>query len=213
MTATGAHQTARATRLGVVPYIIKWTSEEAGRVSELVIRRHAGRLCLDYRDATPRDREEHGILWARMSHARGLGRPEYAHTHPGRQRRAMERLRCQVCGKDADRDRDGWLFLGWRTRNDPATWPENALTVQPPLCVPCARVAVRLCPASKIFVPLRVADPTPWGVFGTVYRSSPSGWDRYDDVPYIPFGDEQLHAVLASQLVMQLRDVRVVPLP
>ncbi len=84
-------------RPAVVPFITAWSAERSVR-PEVIALPGAG---LAYRDEVPYDRDSDGNLWTRMTLRRGCGRPEFGRVHPGRQRRAMRRLLCQVCGGPA----------------------------------------------------------------------------------------------------------------
>jgi hypothetical protein len=88
----------------LVPYVTAWSSERSARPH--VITRGGG---IGYADESPFDRDSDGVLWAREGVSPGRGKPEFGRVHLWRQRRAMRRLLCQVCGRDADRDADGVL--------------------------------------------------------------------------------------------------------
>jgi hypothetical protein len=201
-------------RPSLVPYIVRWDSEEACCEDDLTVEMHRGSPRLTYKN-TPRryDRDGAGVLWARMEGRPHVGEPQLAVMHPQRQFECMYALKCQVCRRPADRDRDGWLFVDWPKPDDPPTWPEGALTTQPPLCIQHAKVSRRLCPHAPQFVGLRVRLPRLWGVSGTAYRLTGHGWKCDPDLPHLKYGDPLLDCVLASQLVRQLRNVKTVPLP
>lgn len=91
---------------GTVPYIVQW-SEERDCSPELTVRQNGDGV--GYADETPGDRDAHGVLWRQVTGRRGQGRPLFGSVHPLRQRRAMRRLLCQVCGRPADRDERGVL--------------------------------------------------------------------------------------------------------
>ncbi|MFI9585573.1 hypothetical protein ACIHCQ_27855 [Streptomyces sp. NPDC052236] len=168
---------------------------------------------LAYRVPLPGDRDRGGVLWARAERTSRRGRPIYDAMNSERQRECMYDLLCQVCGEPASRNAYGWLFLDWLMPLDPPTWPEGSLTNMPPLCEKDARVAVEECPYSDRFVPLRVKLPRLWGVSGVHYRLTEDGWQADASIPWLKYGDESLNAVLASQLVRELRKVTVVDLP
>ncbi|WP_335934833.1 hypothetical protein [Streptomyces sp. PTD5-9] len=133
-----------------------------------------------------------------------------------RQRECMERLLCQVCGGPADRDRQGWLFLDWRRPDSPATWPERSITSMPPLCVEDARVSVRQCPFLRRradYAVLRVRKPQLYGVSGTLYRLTDTGWRTSEEDVLAPYGKPRLPGMLASRLHRELRGVTIVQLP
>ncbi|WP_435125208.1 hypothetical protein [Actinacidiphila sp. bgisy144] len=149
------------------------------------------------------DRDGHGVLWARMGEAVGVGRPDYRAMSSHRQRVAALCKLCQVCGKPADRSAKGWLFLmpgGGETED-----LEGTLTTKPPVCHPCAKVAVRHCPhlAAPLFVHSR--KPRVWGVFGGFVTPSPTRGLVNSADTYMPYGDREAAPwFLASQLVLEL---------
>ncbi|WP_345509426.1 hypothetical protein [Streptomyces yanii] len=125
----------------VVPYIASWSRRQAR--SPVVIGPRGG---IAYQDEGPYDRDADGYLWLRAPAKQGCGRPDFGRVHPLRQRRVMRRLLCQVCGGPADQDERGTLWLLEDHRMDWEGWPNGLLTTHPPVCVPCAREAVRSCP-------------------------------------------------------------------
>ncbi|MFI8850974.1 hypothetical protein ACIGW3_12430 [Streptomyces sp. NPDC053499] len=200
-------------RPSLVPYIVQWDGEEACSEDDLTVEMYQGRHRLAYKGAPRRaDRDSAGVLWARMEGRPHVGEPQLAIMHPQRQYECMYALKCQVCKRPADRNADGWLFLDWPKPGDPPTWPEGSLTTQPPLCMRHARAARGLCPHAPHFVGLRVGLPRLWGVSGTAYRLTEHGWMCDPDIPLLRYGDPLLDAVLASQLVRQLRKVKTIPL-
>lgn len=129
----------------VAPYVTSWSAEIDPPV-ELVEVPGRG---IGYADETVTDRDSRGVLWFRTTHAPGQGRPLFGRVHPLRQRRAMRRLLCQVCGGPADRTEDGVLWLGRDHRDDWPGWPNRIAETEPPICVPCVRLSLRLCPALR----------------------------------------------------------------
>jgi hypothetical protein len=187
----------------VIPYITAWSEERSASAGLVAI---PGRG-IAYVDETPYDRGADGILWTRTTVARGRsrGRPEFGRVHAGRQRRAMRRLLCQVCGGPADRTRDGVL---WLLKNDCADWPgwpEGMAATHPPVCLGCAAASVRLCPhLDGGFVAVRVKDSGQHGVYGGLYRPGAGGPQAVDDV-LVASDDPRARWVLATQLVRVLR--------
>jgi hypothetical protein len=192
-----------------VPYAATW-SEESAEVGTLSVRADGSGLW--YRDETPADRDQHGILWARVREAPRAGRPEYGALHPVRQRQAMRYLLCQVCGGPAGRTAHGWLFLVARpapgSGQVAADWAEGLLVTAPPVCRPCADLALRHCPhlTDPLFV--RSRAPRAWGVYGDLFTpggrlASPSvsasaGYD------HLPYGHPAARWFLAAQSVLEL---------
>jgi hypothetical protein len=155
----------RPALVDLVPYITKWSAEQTVKVP--IIHRGGG---IGYADERPGDRDKHGVLWARDTWLPGQGRPEFAKVHPGRQRRAMTRLLCQVCGGRADRTAAGMLWLIGEDPSDRQQWPAPLETSHPPVCAPCAVQAVRACPHLRCHhAALRVRTWRPVAVRGTLY--------------------------------------------
>ncbi|WP_049575975.1 hypothetical protein [Streptomyces sp. SBT349] len=163
---------------------------------------------LAYREETPRDRDRHGVLWARLIEAPGEGRPNYRALHSYRQRHVMFHRLCQVCGGPASRTAEGWLFL---VQPPPpaerlANWSEGALSTKPPVCEPCATLALRYCPHLKDPVFVRSRKPRVWGAFGGFFTPADGG-RRLVPAPddgYLPYGHPSANWFLASQLVIEL---------
>lgn len=186
----------------VVPYIGSWTGEEI-RPTTIICRPGGG---IGYADETILDRDEWGVLWARMAGRIGVGKPLFTELHPVRQRRAMLRLLCQVCAMPADRSEDGNLWLvpekevgRWEG------WPEGMSTIHPPLCGKCAKISVRMCPALRPrWVAMR-AHSRACGVTGAVFAPGgrfPRLVQNNDEV--IQFGDPAIRWVQAALLARTL---------
>ncbi len=154
-------------RPDVVPYITAWSGEQ--RLTPLVIATVRG---IAYPDEVPHDRDRAGVLWVRRALLPGRGRPRYSRVHPQRQRRAMHRLLCQICGGPADRTGDGVLWLLEDHRTDWPTWPEGLVTVHPPICLPCAPKAAAFCPHLRRtgVVAVRVRNSVLDGVHGQTFH-------------------------------------------
>ncbi|GAA1969423.1 hypothetical protein [Kitasatospora viridis] len=162
-------------------------------------------------DELPHDRDSHGILWSRMTLHPGRGRPEYGRVHPGRQRRAMQRLLCQVCGKPADQNEAGTLWLLKNDHTDWPAWPEDMAATHPPICTPCADLAPRLCPhLREDHVLIRVRDCSALAIYGALYRPAPLGPEPVNDVTVTP-DDPRARWILAAQLVRALRGCTTEP--
>ncbi len=196
----------------VTPFVVVYDDERGGPEGDLTIQL-APRPRLAYKIPQPDDRDRGGVLWARVERTSRKGKPIYSLMNSERQRECMHDLLCQVCSEPASRNEDGWLFLDWRKPQDPPTWPEGSLTNMPPLCEPCAQVAAEQCPHAGRFVPLRVKLPRLWGVSGVAYQWTGSAWRKDDTIPWMKYGSDGLNAVLASQLIRELRKVTVVDLP
>lgn len=185
----------------VVPYITAWSSEDYPPF--LVVARNGG---IGYADEHPSDRDPRGILWDRVSHSPGVGRPEFGRVHFGRHHHAMRQLLCQNCGRPADTNEHGtlWLLLGDARKEGP--WPTDLVTPHPPVCLHCAELSVRACPHLRgNYVALRVRTHVLAGAEGVVYRP-----DRPLPVPErvaaLSFDDPRIRWMRATQLVMRLDD-------
>jgi hypothetical protein len=132
--------------------------------------------------------------------------------HPLRQRRAMRRLLCGVCGRPADQTADGILWLLMDHRDDWPGWPDNMSVTEPPTCEPCVRTASRLCPALRVgAVTIRVRRAPIAGVGGVLYRSS--GRVPVPTVEeIIPYSDPRTRWLRATTLIRELHDCAIVPL-
>ncbi|MDT3396204.1 hypothetical protein RKE29_06060 [Streptomyces sp. B1866] len=161
---------------------------------------------IGYADENAYDRDATGMLWDRVPFRPGEGRPEFATVHSTRQRLAMRRLLCQVCGKPADRDERGVLWLLDRDEVDERPeWPENTVTRHPPVCRPCARASLRLCPRLRGWhVAVRVRRPKLYGGYGALYEPYALFPKAIRDAE-LPFGDRFVPWFRASQLLRKLK--------
>ncbi|MFJ6216738.1 hypothetical protein ACIQGZ_25920 [Streptomyces sp. NPDC092296] len=204
--------TARPT---VVPHVTTWSGEKPVRLRELTVRPDGKGL--GYRHEQPGDRDAHGVLWVRLGGEPGTGRPTYRVMHSERQRRTMLDLRCQICAGPASRTAQGWLFLVAHTEQQiaEAGGTEDMLTMQPPLCLPCADTAVRQCPRlTEQYTAVRSRKPVLYGAWGSLYRPDPHGrLAELGDGTVLPYSDPAVRWLLAAQLVRELRRTTVIPLP
>lgn len=188
------------------PYIASWSEERD--VPALVIER-PGRG-IGYADETVVDRDRHGVLWMRVRSRPGVGEPRFAMVHALRQRRTMGRLLCNVCAKPADRNEDGMLWLLKDHRGDWPDWPEHMAVTEPPVCLPCVRLSVRLCPALRPgAVAVRSRHAPVSGVYGTLYRSGGPRPVAVDEVT-VTYEDPTVRWVKAAKLVRELQDCTLV---
>ncbi|OLF17413.1 hypothetical protein BU204_11600 [Actinophytocola xanthii] len=200
--------TERTTSHMIVPYVTQWTAEQDGGY-ELVERESIG---LAYADENIMDRDEHGVLWRRTPSRPGHGRPIFGMVHSLRQRRAMRRLLCQVCGEPASWTEDGVLWLLRDFRDDWPNWPENLAATEPPVCTPCAHKAVRLCPAlRKGAAVIRVGRCPIVGVYGALYRVEGRRIITHGDES-IAYDDPSIRWMRATKLVRELHDCTLVTL-
>nr|WP_042191700.1 hypothetical protein [Kibdelosporangium sp. MJ126-NF4]CEL20232.1 Phage protein [Kibdelosporangium sp. MJ126-NF4]CTQ97457.1 Phage protein [Kibdelosporangium sp. MJ126-NF4] len=193
----------------IAPYITSWSDELT--LPFTVIERPEGGI--GYLDETAVDRDSDGVLWNRMLSRPNQGRPNFGLTHPLRQRRAMRRLLCQVCGGPADRNPDGVLWLMTDFRDDWDGWPTGMGDVDPPVCLSCARLSVRVCPALRRLgaVAVRVRECPIVGVRGARYHRFGRDLVAAEHV-IVAFEDPAIRWVRATNLVRELRDCTVVGL-
>jgi hypothetical protein len=195
-----------------VPYAVAWSDELSAIGSALTVRSDGSGLA--YRDETPQDRDRHGMLWDRMTRSPGTGQPRHGLIHTHRQRHVMEHLLCQVCGGPADRTSQGWLFLIADTDTDTDSgsgeraarrpdWPEGAVSTKPPICLPCADLALRHCPHLTDPAFFRCRTPRPWGVRGGFHFPTAVGTFTTSDTTYLPYTAPQAAWFLASHAAIQ----------
>lgn len=196
----------------VVPYVGVWTDEKRGPTT--MIERPGGGI--GYAEETILDRDEHGVLWTRFTTRVGGGTPLFRKQHPARQRHAMRRLLCQVCAQPADRSAEGtlWLIPG----DDLAHYqdqPGDMPTIYPPVCLPCADLSVRMCPALRDQYTAVRAHSRLYGVIGVEFQA---GHPRPRPAPQtltsyaVSFGDPAIAWVMATQLARTLHECTVIDL-
>ncbi|MFJ6214576.1 hypothetical protein ACIQGZ_14760 [Streptomyces sp. NPDC092296] len=196
----------------IVPFIAAWSGERPERRPVLEDPYTGG---IAYQREVFGDRDDHGVLWSRNDSRPGLGQPVYARVHPHRQRYVMRGLRCQICAGPADRNRLGVLWLLHDDRGDWPGWPEEMAATHPPVCLPCARLAARLCPhLVGHHIAVRVRRPEVCGVHGQYYPTARHGAGRLAPGRFmiVRYGDPRARRVLASQLVMRLSGCTLVDL-
>lgn len=139
--------------------------------------------------------------------------------HPMRQRRAMSRLLCSVCGSPASVTEAGVLWLLPVEPDEWKEWPDGMDEAEPPVCVPCVPMAVRTCPAlRRAAVAFRARRHPVVGVHGALWtrastsRISTGGGLRSVDDATAHFGDPAIRYVQAVNQVRQLADCTLVDL-
>ncbi|GGP46416.1 hypothetical protein [Saccharothrix coeruleofusca] len=191
-----------------VPYVTAWSAEEVDSSAVVLLPDGQG---IGYRDETPLDRDERGVLLKRTPDAPNRGKPEFGVVHAARQRHAMSHLLCQVCGNPADTDEGGTLWLLQDHRADWSGWPVGMACTEPPVCEECTALAARSCPALRRgHVLLRVRSAPLVGVRGTLWGRSPLGVPRAVDTITTTFEDPLIPWVLAFYLVRQLRQATLI---
>lgn len=198
-----------------VPFIAPWSSE-AAPPPPVIVHHGRGGTGLGYADEDEHLDRWSGVLWIRMPATRGVGVPHFAGIHALRQRQAMVRLLCQVCGRTTlgtRRDERTLFLLGAR---DGAPIREQETTTAPPLHGECARRAIRECPHLRRGWAAALVEYTPaWGVAGVPYdpktlRPAPGSQDP-DGLVHVPYTDEaRLRWVVAAREVVRLHGVEAV---
>jgi hypothetical protein len=192
---------------GVVPFVTPWSTEEV--LPATVIGSPSG---IRYTDETLSDRDQHGVLWRRMPSRPGQGRPLFGQMHSLRQRKAMRQLLCSVCGGPAHRINDGvlWLLRDWR--GDWPGWPNGMAATEPPVCLPCARLSIRACPALRNrYAAVRVGTPELGGVYGIRYHVGQTFPTKACDET-LAYEDPAIRWMVAVQQVRELSDCTPVDL-
>ena len=187
-----------------VPYVSAWSNEHLPHPGILPAR--DGIQLFDH----PRDST--GVSWQPWALRHGDGTPEYGTVHGPRQRRAIRKLLCQVCGGPADRDEQGVLWLLEDHRGKEPGWPEQEVTTHPPMCLPCVPLAVRLCPHLRgNAVAVRVRDTVVDGVYGQMYhRGTPLPVRGEREVVFT--GDRRMRWMVGAQLAATLTGCTIVDL-
>jgi hypothetical protein len=201
-----AQHHAGAGRQMTVPYVTAW-SEEVDPPCVVVERPGTG---IAYADETVTDRDHKGVLWYRTPHWPGQGRPNFGQVHPARQRRAMQRLLCQVCAGPADQTEDGVLWLLRDFRKDWPSWPNGMGVTEPPICLPCVRVSTRLCTALRRgAVLVRAGSFVVRGVHGLLYQRD-GGKLKTADGATVAFDAPAIQWIRAVSLVRELQGCDII---
>lgn len=218
-----------------IPYITLRDGELDVSNRDLVLRHRGGSASLGipattelaYADERAEDRDWHGILYNRVNQhldAGGwpVGRPDWAHVHPARQRECMSEMLCHYCKGQPSWTDAGFLFLdiAGQQNHGASSWPEAGVTYQPPLCLPHAKKAVDLCKHGHRnggFTAMRARRPRWHGVLGTPYQESAGRpkavrTSKAKDIDLIPFDHPQHRMFLGAQLALVLHDVTLVDL-
>ncbi|NUW45523.1 hypothetical protein [Nonomuraea rhodomycinica] len=201
-----------ATKLRV-PYITAYSGEEVE--GKLVLRWHpeAAGLRLAYVDEVALDRM-FGVLWARQGISRG-GAPQWKLVNSLRQRRAMLRNLCQVCGRPATDPISGRVW--WVLADDPTDTSDGAgYTNAPPTCRSCIPEAIASCPRLRRSAAVyTVGGSEPYGVLAAVVQESTSNGEIVlkKNVPIPLDAFQRLELAMATQLLVVVRDLRREAIP
>jgi hypothetical protein len=180
--------------------VTRWDAET--EIPFEVVYRPGGGIA--YADEIAADRDGLGILWTREYSSYCNGRPEFGKVHSLRQRRAMRRLLCQVCGGPADQNDDGVLWLLPDYREDWDGWPDHMGQVEPPICRPCVDLSLRLCPRLRRGAAIvRAREYAIAGVRGVRYEPGRTAPVMVEPV-VASFGDHAIRWIRAVGLVREL---------
>lgn len=189
----------------LAPFVTAW-SEEIEPTAPMVVVPGRG---IAYADENVSDRDRRGVLWLRCLSRPGEGRPQFGKVHPLRQRRAMLRLLCQVCGGPADRTEDGVLWLLPDHRDDWADWPNRMGVTEPPICLDCVELSVRLCPPLRRgAVAFRACRYPVAGVHGVLYSGGSD--PKPMEIDTVPMTSPQVRWIQAMSLARQLGDCQLI---
>ncbi|MFI1021249.1 hypothetical protein [Streptomyces olivaceus] len=200
----------------LVPFITPW-SAEAAPSPPVVVRHGIGGTGLGYPDEDPRADRWNDALWARLPATRGVGVPNFAGIHALRQRQAMRRELCQVCGGPTfgTLPDERTLYLLGARDSDPIR--EGETTQAPPVHADCARLAIRECPHLRRGWAAALVQYAPaWGVAGIPYdpktlTALPGPAGAPDGLVEVPYTDEaRMRWVLAAREIVRLHGVQAV---
>lgn len=198
-----------------VPWITPWSEERA--VSSRIIARHGpSGVCVGYADEVSHADRRVGVLWRRAAVRPGRGTPHFTGVHVLRQRQAMLRMLCQVCGTSTLGRPDGrTLFLVRSPSGTPLQ--EGELTTAPPVHVACAEQAIRQCPPLRDgWTAALVTVTWAWGVAGILYdpgtlKPLPGPDEDGGGLEHVPYTDsERLRWTIAAREVVSLRGLEEV---
>jgi len=148
----------------VVPWVTRWSGERSKDEVQLSLNPDTQELTLGYPDGQGESREPSGILWQREGLSRS-GVPEYSQVNTYRQRSAMRKFLCQVCGHKINERPIQWLLA---KENIDHTESGTVLTMSAPTCSSCIPVAQALCPHLNThgWVIAKVLEYRLYGVYG-----------------------------------------------
>ncbi|WP_331733927.1 hypothetical protein OG345_40790 (plasmid) [Streptomyces sp. NBC_01220] len=154
-------------------------------------------------------RDADGWLWKPMLDTPGAGEPKLGTVNGPRQKRAMERLLCQVCGNPVVRNALGYPWLLEDHRGE-RKWPERELTTHPPVCPPCQPISANHCDHLRAgVVSVRVGRVLTDGVYGQLY--TPTRIPEPFGKKTILFADDAPRRwMLGGQVAATLLDVTIV---
>jgi hypothetical protein len=191
---------------GVVPYVTAYSEE---RLLPVRLIRRPGPPRIGYADETAHDRDSFSTLWIRprLLPKRRRGEPQLKEIHPYRQRRAMDHMLCQVCSTPPADPGGPHLFL---LRNTGGPIREGERTASPPVCVPCAGIAVQACHALRgdHWTAAWARWAPAWGVYGTIYDPLTLQPVQGRYMERVEYGSDLAPWTIAARVVVELQGVK-----
>lgn len=144
-----------------VPWVTRWNEENLGLRYGVQMQRDGLRVTYgegDYRD-------KHGVLWQKEGLTKS-GVPQWARVSTYRQRSAMLRRKCQVCGHKIEERVIRWLM----PPDGVEEMDGRSISMQPPTCEGCIDLSLELCPnlTKYGYMILKVLEYEIFGVYGEV---------------------------------------------
>lgn len=218
-----------ATSRPMVPWVTKWTGEQFDPSQHRAhLYRRDEQLYVAYEEEEPADRFLAGrllngqgqplpgsdVVWYREGRDKS-GSPLFAQVNGRRQASCMLSSRCQVCGATITPTAAGlpWLF-------SEAQWQRVLtfdMTDNPPTCLPCMPVALKLCPhlrssgaRSSGAHAAYVARHFAVGVSGDLYSEEGGGMPERGAAL---FGTTDIDRILAKKLLVGLQGITEFEVP
>lgn len=152
-----------------VPWVTRWSEEPANVPYGVEVIRGADgkpepRITYGKGDD---ERDASGALWQKEGITK-KGFPQWARVSTYRQRAAMRKRRCQVCGIRIPDGVIRWLMPIDGVEEYEHNGEHRSITMQPPTCDGCVDLSLELCPNLQKYgyQVLRVLEFKEWGVYG-----------------------------------------------
>lgn len=189
-----------------VPWVARWTDQKSINTYGVKVMQTKGggyHLRAEY-NAGDNFRDQHGVLWQQEGLVRS-GEPEFGMVSTWRQRAAMTKRLCQVCGDKIEGKTTPWII----DLMEAEFLDGDPLTTTAPVCNGCVDLALNHCPhlksaGAKVY---DVLEYELWGVFGEVVVMKEGGPRRFQtQIGYREdYGEGfSLESVLAKQMVVKL---------
>jgi hypothetical protein len=124
-----------------VPWVARWTGERTAKQFTVGYSMLTGTPFIRWPDDAEPFIDDHGVRWQPEAVTR-QGTPMFGELNTHRQRMAMRRARCQVCGQPMTGETASWLMAA----NQWQPGPIDGLTTNPPTCERCIPLALAVCP-------------------------------------------------------------------